>query len=248
MSIKDATGPFILIHISRHLLIAGLLRKTIEEERILITEGDFQHSPCSILQTEEVCESRDPKDNALSQLHQAEVHVFSDSDVLCVGPISNRDASNRFAKLWDSYCELHLKTGTKFDGSSIRCVCHVSDAIANEIQRNIDDWISSGQDSDGNQFVPETCPHQVIFLGMMNDAPISPHAPKEGDEKCLQHAMKKCKILQQVQARALQLRRTRFWRNLEPREIRRQSPRNARQNYTCCKCNVWHTEAPRDQR
>ena len=68
---------------------------------------------------------------------------------------------------------------------------HVSPgATANEIQRNMTDWISSGQESDGNQFTSETCPHRVIFVGMMNGVPISPQAPKEGFEKFLQDAKK----------------------------------------------------------
>ena len=52
----------------------------------------------------------------------------------------------------------------------------------------MDDWISLDQESDGNQFTPETCPHRVIFVGKMNGVPISPQAPKEAYEKFLQDA------------------------------------------------------------
>ena len=57
------------------------------------------------------------------------------------------------AKTWNDYCEWNFKTGRQFDGTMTRYVLHIfHGATTNEIQRHIDGWISSGQDSDGNVY------------------------------------------------------------------------------------------------
>ena len=69
-----------------------------------------------------------------------------------------------------------------------------------------DDWILSGQGSDGKRFTQETCPRRVIFMGMMNDVPITSVPPKDEYEKFLQE----CRMLQVMGPSALQFHRTSF--------------------------------------
>ena len=53
--------------------------------------------------------------------------------------------------------------------------------------RRIDEWIRKGQGEDGETFfASETCPHQVLFMGIMNAIPISSKGPKEDNALVLQ--------------------------------------------------------------
>ena len=50
-------------------------------------------------------------------------------------------------------------------------------------------WIRRGQGEDGHTFcIPENYPHRVLFMGMMNDIPISSMEPKGGKAPFLQDA------------------------------------------------------------
>ena len=42
------------------------------------------------------------------------------------------------------------------------------------------------KDKMDNIFTPETCPHRVLFVGIMNETPISSKGPKEGNAQILQ--------------------------------------------------------------
>ena len=70
-----------------------------------------------ILSEQRVCVTLGPFDKELSKMHEAEVHAFSDS-VLCTG----RGAMN----------------------TSNACFTHFSAKKANEIVREIDEWIQQG--------------------------------------------------------------------------------------------------------
>ena len=63
-----------------------------------------------------------------------------------------------------------------------------------------------------NQFTPETYPLRVIFIGMMNEIPISSQGPKGGNPA---RSGKKCSLLRKVQARVLHVFWSRFRRDLE---------------------------------
>ena len=61
-------------------------------------------------------------------------------------------------------------------------------AKTNEIMLKIDEWIRPGPEEYGQQFTPKAYPHRVIFMGMMNEIPISSQGPKGGNTQCLQDA------------------------------------------------------------
>ena len=52
--------------------------------------------------------------------------------------------------------------------------------------REIDGWIRQGRGEDGRTLSPETCPHRVLFMVMMNEIPISSKGPKRGTSLFLQ--------------------------------------------------------------
>ena len=54
--------------------------------------------------------------------------------------------------------------------------------------REIDEWIRQGQGEDGQHFTPETCLHRVLFMGLMNEIPISSEEPRGGTAIFLQYA------------------------------------------------------------
>ena len=145
-------------------------------------------SPCQVLRNKEVCETIGPVDNELSKVHKADVHVFSDS-VLCLGKQAMNMPEIKFTERWKEHLEQYRESARMIDGDKVQFVFHTSlGRKTNEIVREIDEWIRQGQGEYGHRVTPETCPHRVIFMGMMTEVPISPQGPKEGNAQFLQDA------------------------------------------------------------
>ena len=159
-----------------------LFTMTVEDNLLQID------SPCQVLRNQEVCETIGPVDNELSKVHNADVHVFSDS-VLCLGKQAMNMPEIKFTERWKEHLEQYWESARMIDGDKVQFVSHTSlGRKTNEIVREIDEWIRQGQGEYGHRVTPETYPHRVIFMGMMTEVPISPQGPKEGNAQFLQDA------------------------------------------------------------
>ena len=67
-----------------------------------------------------------------------------------------------------------------------------------EIEREINEWIRQGED--GQRLTPETYPDRVLFIGMMNEIPISSKEPKGGKSAISARRVKKCSLFREVEA------------------------------------------------
>ena len=113
-------------------------------------------------------------------MHDAEVRVFSDS-VLCMGKEAMNEPGVKFSKRWVDYLEQYKESARIIDGERFSsCSTYFLAKKTNEIVREIDEWIRQGEGEHGQNFTPEACPHRVLFMGMMNEMPISSQEPKGG--------------------------------------------------------------------
>ena len=120
-----------------------------------------------------VCETTCPFDRELSKMHDAEVHVFSDS-VLCMGKGALKEPVIKLTNRWNDYLEQYKESARIIDGEQVQFIFHIHpEKQTNDIVREIDEWIQHGQGEDGHFCTPETCSHRVLFMGMMNEIPIS---------------------------------------------------------------------------
>ena len=58
--------------------------------------------------------------------------------------------------------------------------------------------VRQGPGEDGQHVTPETCPHRVLFIGMMHAIPISSQGPKEGTALFLQDAERSAACFEKV--------------------------------------------------
>ena len=83
-----------------------------------------------------------PTNNELSKLHEAEVHIFSDS-VLCIGEGANAESNEEFAKLRVDNLVHIPKRGTRIYGHRVRFLFHMFPAArTNETTKDIDKLIA----------------------------------------------------------------------------------------------------------
>ena len=80
--------------------------------------------PCQILRNKSVCETTGPIDNELSKMHEAEVHVFSDS-VLCPGKSATASSEIKFTERWKEHLEYYKETAKRIDGKHIQFKFHI---------------------------------------------------------------------------------------------------------------------------
>ena len=113
------------------------------------------------------------------KMHEAEVHVFSDS-VLCMGQGAMNESEVMFTQRWNDYLGQYRESARRTGGEKSQFVFHIFlGAETNDMVLRIDEWIRQGQGEDGQTFTPETCPHRVIFMGMMNHFPFLQRDRKE---------------------------------------------------------------------
>ena len=118
-------------------------------------------------------------------MHDAEVHVFK--DFIYMGKAAMNEPDIKFTEKWKDYLEQYRESARSIDGEKIQFVFHILPGKkTNEIVREIAEWIRKGQGEDGQSFAPETCPHRVLFMGMMSGTPSSVKEPKEGKTPFLQ--------------------------------------------------------------
>ena len=73
----------------------------------LVGEGSLLliESPSEIFRIKEVCETSGPVDNELSKVHEADVHVFSDS-IPCLGGPAMNMSEIKFTERWTFQLQL----------------------------------------------------------------------------------------------------------------------------------------------
>ena len=97
-----------------------------------------------ILTKQRVCETNSLLVTELSKMHDAGVHVFSDS-VLCIRKGAMNEPEVKFTKVWNEYLEQHRESVKKIDGEKIQFVLHILPGKMNDIMRDIDEWIRRSQ-------------------------------------------------------------------------------------------------------
>ena len=93
----------------------------------------------------------------------------------------------KITKRWKEHLAYYKDTAKRSDEQTIQFTFHIfPGAKTNEIRLEIDEWIRQSKGEYGQQFTPETNPHQVILRGMVNEIPISSEDPKKGHATYLQ--------------------------------------------------------------
>ena len=160
-----------------------------------------------------------PVDIELSKVHEAEVHVFSDS-VLWVGNQAMNMPEIKFNIRWMSTsCNTRNPQGELMENTFNSCWTFGS--TTNEIVLRIDEWIRLCKGEDGEQSTPEPHAHRVILVWMMNEIQISSQDRKEV-MRISSRRGKKCSLLRKVQARMLRVHWSRFRRKMEIWRVPRQ--------------------------
>ena len=93
-------------------------------------------------------------------MHDAEVHIFSDS-VYCMVKGAMNEPEIQFTKGWNDYLEIYKEFARIIDGEKIQFI--FLGKKTNEIAREIDEWIRQGEGEDGQHFAAETCPHRFLL-------------------------------------------------------------------------------------
>ena len=107
--------------------------------------------------------------------HDAEVHVFSDS-VWCMGKGAMSEPEVRFTWRWNDYLEQYRE-------SAKRVSWWIPDSV------RVPHFLAGqGQGEDGQTPTPETYPHRVLFMGMLNGIPIFQRNRQEVKAPFLQDA------------------------------------------------------------
>ena len=91
---------------SKRDFLVGVIYLMNAEGHLLQIESPFQ-----ILRNREVCETRGPNDNELSKMHEAEVHVFSNS-LLWLGKSAMNESEMKFTERWKEHL-VHYKESAR---------------------------------------------------------------------------------------------------------------------------------------
>ena len=87
----------------------------------------------------------------------------------------------KFSKGWYDYLEQYRESARRTDGENIQFVFHiVPGKKTTEIVREIDEWIRKSQGEEGQHFSRLPRLHRVLFMGLMNEIPISLKEPQRG--------------------------------------------------------------------
>ena len=78
-------------------------------------------SPSEIFRIKEVCETSGPVDNEVSRVHEADVHVFSDS-IVCVGGPAMNMSEIKFTERWTEHLGYYKNSARRVDGKQIHFI------------------------------------------------------------------------------------------------------------------------------
>ena len=123
----------------RRNFFAGMLHLQRAKGNLLQVDTSSQ-----ILRKQIVCETISLFDGELSKMHDAEVHVFSDS-VLCMGKGAMNEPEVKFTKIWNECLEQYRESARRIDGEKIQFAFFILPGKMNDIMREIDEWIRRGQ-------------------------------------------------------------------------------------------------------
>ena len=101
-----------------------------------------------ILRKQWICEATGPFDGKCSKMHEAEVHLFSDS-VFMHGKSSDEVSELKFNNRWKDHLEQYRESARVIDGEQIQFRFHMFLGETDQIMPNIDEWIRQvhGEDS-----------------------------------------------------------------------------------------------------
>ena len=100
-------------------LLAGVLFVQKAEGNLLQVDTSSQ-----ILRKQKVCETIRPFDGELSKVHEAKVHVFSDS-VLCVGKGAMNEPEIKFTDRGNDHVEQYRESARRNHGEKVHLVFHI---------------------------------------------------------------------------------------------------------------------------
>ena len=137
------------------------------------------------MRNKKVCETIGPVDSELSQMHEAEVHVFQGS-VLCVGNQAMNMPEIKLNVMWKEHLAHCMESARKIDGEQIQFIFHLFlGSKTNEME-----WIRQGKGEYGQNFYirKTNYPRRVVFMGMMNEIAINSKEATGGKAQFLQDA------------------------------------------------------------
>ena len=170
-----------LIAQDKRNLLARMLFTQKAEGNLLQVDAASQ-----ILRKQRGCETISPVEGELSKMYDAEDHVFSDF-VLCMGKGAMNEPEIKFANRWNDYLEQYRDSARII--MERRFTSYSTYFLAKRRTRSCVrsmNGFEKAQGQDGQNFTPETCPHRVLFMGMMNEIPISSKGAKAGEALFLQ--------------------------------------------------------------
>ena len=95
----------------------------------------------------------------------------------------------KFNERWKEHLAHYKESARRMYGELIQFIFHIFSWQQHERDGALNrEWIRQGEGEDGQKFTPETCPHQVIFMGKVNGIPLSSKELKGGCAQFLQDA------------------------------------------------------------
>ena len=208
-------------------LFAGMLSLQKAEGNILKVDTSSQ-----MLGKHRIWETTCLFDWALSKIHDAEVHVFSDS-VLCMGKGAMHELEDKFTRRWNDYPERYRESARWNDGEKGQVVFTIF--IGKKTHEIVNESLSGSEEVKEKMDIffywhlSSSCSiygcdegHSDFFRGTER---------RWGKALFLQGRGKKCSLHREVQAPILHVHRSRFRKGLELRQASRWPKR--KMGWTC---------------
>ena len=195
-------------------LLAGMLYLQNAEGNLLQVD-----TPSQILSTQQVCETI--RFFLAETCPTCTIRKFTSSQIPSIVWEKERRTNHKSLSRKDGMIiSTYREFARTIDGEHLQFVFHtVSGKRTNEIVNETDAADSNSQGEDGQHVTPETYPHRVLFMGLMNEVQMSSKEPNGGVKRYFCKTRKEMLLTSRSQARILHVHWSRFRKDLELRRV-----------------------------